>query len=373
MKSKIKNIFLFIIMLILIASIAIFGIAIYMDVTKVDTSSINYYVDFNEENNDREQKTANADSTYIETSGNYISTNTITENSANNVVESNFYYNQLTDTQKKIYDGLIQNKDNMTDGTYVVEYGEAFSDILEQEGGNEQLGDDYQAAVEAFLYDNPDVFYMDVNKLYLNVKSKKKVFSTTYNVYVGPAENSNYFAEGFTSKAQVQDAKRKIENIKNSILQNVTGDTYKDILYIHDYLVENIDYDQDYSSIGSYSMYGALIDKECVCEGYAKTLKYLLNAANIPCEIIQGQATSSSGKTESHAWNIVYLEGKWYYIDATWDDPIIIGEGTVAKSVQYQYFLKGSDDMSGDHTLFYQFSDGGRTFRYPEASEENYE
>ena len=109
MKSKIKNIFLFIIMLILIASIAIFGIAIYMDVTKVDTSSINYYVDFNEENNDREQKTANADSTYIETSGNYILTNTITENNANNVVESNFYYNQLTDTQKKIYDGLMQN------------------------------------------------------------------------------------------------------------------------------------------------------------------------------------------------------------------------------------------------------------------------
>ena len=365
MIKKIKTFLLFILMFILMSSIVIFGIAIYLDVTKVNTSSINYFVNFNKEESNIEQKTVNED-TGIE------SINNEPENNTNTKIKSDFFYNQLTETQKKIYDGLLDNIDNMTNGTYVIDYGETFSDILAQEGGDVQLGDDYQSAVEAFLNDNPNIFYIDVNKLFLNVQTNKKIFNTTYKVYVGPAENSNYFAEGFTTKSQVQEAKIKIENIKNSILQNITGDTYKDILYIHDYLVENVEYDKNYESIGSYSTYGALIDKKCVCEGYAKTLKYLLNVANIPCEMVQGQATSSNGETESHAWNIVYLNGKWYYIDTTWDDPIIIGNGTVAKSIQYKYFLKGSEYMSSDHTLYYQFSEGGKTFKYPEASREDY-
>ena len=41
----------------------------------------------------------------------------------------------------------------------------------------------------------------------------------------------------------------------------------------------------------------------------------------IPCRVISGTATNSIGSTGLHAWNQVQLDGRWYYIDCTWDDP----------------------------------------------------
>ena len=141
---------------------------------------------------------------------------------------------------------------------------------------------------------------------------------------------------------------------------------------IHDYLVDTIEYDSTYQAIGSYGIYGALIGKTCVCEGYAKSLKYLANAAGIKCEIMQGTATNSSGKTESHAWNCVKINGIWYEIDPTWDDPIIVGSGYKTNVFKYKYFLKGSNTFEKDHILSNQFSQNGKEFEYPIISKRDY-
>lgn len=367
MKSRFTNIMLFIIMILLIAAIAIFGMAIYANIVNVNTSDTVYTI--NSIITTGEEKEKNTVATNETKTNENI---TVEEIKVSNEVKERYFYEQLTDNQKLIYDGLQENKENMQNGTYKIQYGGIFTDILNEEGGSKKLGEDYQSAVETFLYDNPDVFYIDANKLYLSVETNSTIFKKTYNVYVGPAENENYYVEGFTSEMQVKAAANKIESIKDTVVSKLTGNTYRDILKIHDYLVDSIDYDKEYSSIGSYSVYGALIDKKCVCEGYAKALKYLLNAANIPCVIVQGSAINSSGKTESHAWNCVNLDGKWYYIDSTWDDPIIVGQGQVAKSVQYKYFLKGSQTFNKDHTISYKFSDGGRIYRYPVAQEYDY-
>lgn len=355
MKSKFKAIMLFLLMIFLIGIIIIFGIVLYSnlvgtdikDIISVDTSNV---VDLQKENNSPKKE----------------------ENNIITKANTKFFYNQLTDIQKKIYSGMEDNKENMMNGTYQIEYGTVFSDILNEENGKERLGDDYQSAVEAFLYDNPDVFYIDANKLYLTVETTNRLFKKTTNVFIGPKDNSNYYVDGFKSAEQVRTAMDKINEKKEEVLRKLTNNTYRNVLKIHDYLIDNIDYDQNNTSIGSYSIYGALVDKKCVCEGYAKTLKYLLNVANIPCIIVQGTATNSTGKSESHAWNCVYVNNEWYYIDATWNDPIIIGKGTIAKSIQYKYFLKGSKTMNKDHTLIYKFSDNGKTFWYPKVSETDY-
>ena len=143
-------------------------------------------------------------------------------------------------------------------------------------------------------------------------------------------------------------------------------------MQIHDFIVENVDYDSTYQATGTYGIYGALIGKKCVCEGYAKTLKYLANAAGIKCEIMQGTATNSSGQTESHAWNCVKINGIWYEIDATWDDPIIVGTGYKANTYKYKYFLKGKNTFEKDHILSYQFSENGKSFEYPIISTRDY-
>lgn len=367
MKSKFTNIMLFIIMIMLIGAIAVFGMAIYANITSMDTEDTIYTI-----NTITTTFDDNEDNINVLNKNKVEEDITVEDIDFQNEAKEKYFYEQLTDIQKVIYNGLQENKENMQDGEYKIQYGGIFSDILKEEGGSKKLGKDYQSAVESFLYDNPDVFYLDANKLFLNVETSKTIFKTTYNVYIGPAKGSTYYADGFTSEIQVKAALDKIEETKNTVLLRLTGNTYRDILKIHDYLVESIDYDKNYSSIGCYSIYGALVDKKCVCEGYAKALKYLLNEANIPSVIVQGSAKNMSGKTEDHAWNIVCLDNKWYYIDVTWDDPIIIGEGQVAKSVHYKYFLKGSKKFDKDHTLSYQFSDKGRTYRYPVAQEYDY-
>lgn len=61
---------------------------------------------------------------------------------------------------------------------------------------------------------------------------------------------------------------------------------------------------------------------------------------------MSGTATNSQGETENHAWNYVQLNGIWYAVDCTWDDPIIIGNGKINESIKYQYFLKGSKEFN---------------------------
>ena len=79
-----------------------------------------------------------------------------------------------------------------------------------------------------------------------------------------------------------------------------------------------------------------------------------------------------NGETESHAWNYVQLDGKWYAIDVTWDDPIIIGNGYVSESTKYKHFLKGSNTFFASHKEEGNITDNSIEFNFPELSREDY-
>ena len=165
----------------------------------------------------------------------------------------------------------------------------------------------------------------------------------------------------------------QIEQVKNSVLRKLTGTDYQNIAFIHDFLVDSISYDTTYEAMGTHSIYGALVGKSCACEGYMKAFKYLANSAGYECEMMQGTGTNSSGETENHAWNCIKNNGEWYEIDVTWDDPIIIGYGSLPNTSKYKYFLKGTNTFGKDHVLSYQFSDNGKYFSYPTISEKDYQ
>ena len=340
-------------------------------VETVQENVIGFFVDTGEGEKGTTSTSTSNSSSLVEV----ITSNTTSETSTIDVEssDSNFFYSQLTDTQKIFYDGLLDSKEEMKSGTYVIEFGETFSDILELDGGNEELGDDYQAAIDAYINDNPDIFYIDVSKLYLNIETTKKAFNTKYNVYIAPQSGETYFADIFSSEEEVQNAIVAVEEERDFVLSKLTDNDYDNIKMVHDYLITNIEYDQNYESTDSYSLYGALIDKKAVCEGYAEAFKYLLNAAGIECELVQGSATNSEGTTENHEWNCVCLDGTWYYIDVTWDDPVVVGGTTGLKNYNYQYFLKGTTTFAEDHIERYQFVDGGREFYYPTISSTDYE
>ena len=98
-----------------------------------------------------------------------------------------------------------------------------------------------------------------------------------------------------------------------------------------------------------------------------------MDELNIPCVLVSGIGTNSAGETEAHAWNYVQLNGAWYAIDVTWDDPTIIGNGRVRKSTYTKYFLRGSKSFNKTHFANGQVSEGGSLFIYPELSTEDYE
>ena len=374
MKSKFITFILILLTIVLLAGIIFFAWAIYNDlfyaeaVETIHTSDNTIIVDNESQRITQKEKKSLAES--IASFFTNSDENTATYSSSGS--SGKYFYEQLNETQKAIYNGLQENKDKLSSGTYIIEFGNEFYDVLSKENGSEILGDDYQAAIEAFTHDNADLFYINVSKMYLNMETKKKAFKTTYNVFIAPEEGSNYFAKGFNSEADVKLAMQKIEQEKNVVKSKLTGSTYKDIKIIHDYLVDNISYDEKYDSMGTYSIYGALVDKKCVCEGYTRAFKYLADMAGIECVLVQGTATNTEGKTEKHAWNAVYLNGFWYLIDTTWDDPIIIGRGIVLASKHYKYFLKGSKSFGKDHVEESQFSDGGKQFEYPKISEQDY-
>ena len=205
------------------------------------------------------------------------------------------------------------------------------------------------------------------------MKRQQKDGNSTYNVYINSGNEANYLTEEFNSKEKVDQAISRIEQIKTEILQNKTGNTYENIKMVHDYLVDNISYDSTLSKENIYNVYGALVNKECVCEGYARAFKYLLDELDIPCVLVIGTARNSQGETENHAWNYVQLDGKWYAVDTTWDDPIVVGGGTVSEASKYKYFLVRAEIIDQDHYSNGQFTEGGKTFSYPNLNNESYE
>ncbi len=321
----------------------------------------------NQESDNRINNTKATTDTKI--SGSTVGTQVLTKNEYQN----KYLYSQLGENGKIIYEKLYENKENLKTGTYTIQFGNAFYDILSQENGSDKLQEEYQTAIEAFTYDNPDVFYIDVTKMYINIETIQKIFSTKYNVYINSAKDPTYLLDGFTSKEQIDQCESQVIAVKNQILNQIAGkNDIEKMKYIHDYLVDTIEYDQTFTEKNIYNIYGALVSKTCVCEGYAKALQYLLNETELENIIITGTATNSDGKTENHAWNYVNINEKWYAIDTTWDDPIIVGGGKLTNTIRYRYFLKGSSTMNKNHFISTKFTSDGQDFEFPELSITDY-
>ena len=271
-----------------------------------------------------------------------------------------------------LIDSILE--DGTKTGTYKINFGNTFQTLLSEENGDAELKAQYQSAIEALIYENPDIFYLDVTKMYINIEKITKITGTKYNVYIDNGREYTYLTDGFYTKEDIEEYETLIEQAKNAIISSVQGQSdYQKIKYIHNYLIDTIQYQDDLTQNNIYDIYGALVEKRCVCEGYAKAFQYLMNEIGIENTIVIGTGTNSRNQTENHAWNYVKLKGQWYAIDVTWDDPIITGGGGLTNKSRYKYFLKGSKTMSENHIPSGRFTENGQVFKYPELSIEDYE
>ncbi|MGO4375694.1 transglutaminase domain-containing protein, partial [Paenibacillus sp. MCAF20] len=198
-------------------------------------------------------------------------------------------------------------------------------------------------------YDNLiDSSNTEQGKLYsldLKTKETKSVFGRTYFSGYNQAIIADKYGSDYSFiNSKLADTYKKAKEIVQSTITSDMPEREK-IRAVHDYVVLNAAYDYDNYKRGtipddSYSEYGILMLKTGVCEGYALTMQLLFNLAGIESYYLAGTANGGG-----HAWNVVKLDGKYYHLDATWDDPVPDRPG----KTRYAYFLISDEQMAQDH------------------------
>lgn len=306
------------------------------------------------------------------------------ENFKSEVEKARYYhYTQLDDNAKTIYICLENNIDNLKSSQEEIKLPTNLSELMQYNNGEAVLQQAFQDAWDAFSKDKPELFYLDGNKFCLITKTMNGLGGTRYELAIGRGDNPNYFVDGFTSKEQVDIAIQDFENIKTQITQSISIEneeytySYEKILQVHDWIVDNVSYDSEMKKANNGNAYGALVEKQSICEGYAEAFKCMMDELQVPCITVCGiSKDSTTGKEEKHAWNYVYIGEKWYAIDTTWDDPVIntVGgnAGKLTSRLKYKYFLKGANTMQENHIVTGEIVDGGKIFQYPELSIEDF-
>lgn len=171
------------------------------------------------------------------------------------------------------------------------------------------------------LYGNPQFFYLDP---YVECQYDQDSF-IIYSMEL------HYLYSLETAETMKKEIDKKVSPIMD-MAGKLQSDLEK-ILYIHDYLALNCSYDVELSR-DSYNIYGCLINRRAVCQGYALASKYLFDLLNIPCNFVNSDPMN-------HGWTLVELDGSWYHMDPTWDDPLpdMLGR------VRHQNFLKSDAAM----------------------------
>lgn len=284
-----------------------------------------------------------------------------------------YYYNQLDTYGKLIYKGFEDNKENMKSGTYKIDFGNKFNDLLNSEGGEEALNIAFQSAWNAYTYDNMDVFYIDVEKLTLITRTRSIGNFSTHTVELSNGDNASYLKDNFNSKEKIDSTLNLLEAMRTEIGNQIAEfDNVEKMRQVHNWLINTIEYDINFESEEPYSIVGALTEGKAVCEGYARAYKYIMDGLGIPCVLVSGTGTNSNGETESHAWNYVQIGSSWYAIDTTWDDPVAIGNAHITEEDRYENFLRGSNKFFKTHAEDGYLSPGSIEFKFPEISTEDY-
>lgn len=161
--------------------------------------------------------------------------------------------------------------------------------------------------------------------------------------------SSNNYSELTKSYSNVtEDDINTINSILNSIIKPGMTETEK-IRTVHNWIVCNTTYNDKYYDRGdSFNHVSNLLNnKTGVCQGYSVTFYIFMKQMGIPCTLVMGKTD-----TVSHAWNAVKLDGNWYYIDVTWDDPVVNGTSNYpgGDNISYEYLLCTYNHISMTHT-----------------------
>ena len=222
----------------------------------------------------------------------------------------NFFYSCLSDEEKRVYMELVISLRKLKKSVKVRTIGNNI---------------DFQLILFAIKEDLPELFYVNFSAvtIVMNGFSATLYFTFYYN------------------DIDIYWLMRELAEIVAEI--SVTGNILQDEFNIHKFIVNNVNYSSNSISNDSFTIKGALIDKEAVCEGYSKAFKFLCDYANIPCIIVSGTALNNHGVHEKHSWNIVRINKDFFHVDSTWNRNTL-------ENLNLSLYLNVSDSfISGNH------------------------
>lgn len=237
--------------------------------------------------------------------------------------EGKYAYEKLDTNTKLVYDEIVYAIQNRKKDVRI-----ATSDI-----GTMEL------AYQAVRYDHCEFFWLNKFSYVTYTKNKKiTAIDITPTYSMTPEEQKKMQA--------------KIDKEADRMLKNVpkNGTDYDKALYVYETLVTDVDY-EEYSK-NNQNIISAFINHKTICQGYAYATQYLLEKLGIQCTTVEGTADG-----ENHAWNLVMLDGSYYYIDTTWGNSqyIYLRSGSDTedepkkKYVDYDYFAATSETIFQTH------------------------
>lgn len=243
---------------------------------------------------------------------------------------TNYYYNKLLPNEQAIYKSLANAiKELKTD--FIIQDYEFFN--------NDQTMKDVEKALNSFLLDHPEVFYL--NDKYA-VSTNKNIFGTKIGL------NISYTV---TSKEELNNQIEQIKVGMQEILSkvNISENDFEKELKLHDVLGKVVKY-YEYDDINqiphsAHTIYGTFVQKSAVCDGLSKSMQVLLDNVGIESIVLTGRLNN-----EAHAWNMVNLENDWYNLDITSDKSI----KDYSSVVIHSYFNITTEKIKQTHSIDYE-------------------
>jgi hypothetical protein len=205
--------------------------------------------------------------------------------------------------------------------------------------------DDLSEIIFGIFMHNPQLFHVVSNKLGAPADLRGGEF-TSIRIAVSYKLNSSEYTQALRRfDAATADALAYASHAENE---------FEKALFLHDYIVLNTAYDVenlrhiernnfmgDPLNPHAHDAYGVLVLGKAVCEGYAVAYHHLLSKVGVESKIITG----FSGNIP-HAWNLVRIDGQWYHVDSTWNDPLTNNEFDMHGLVSHKHFLLSTAELN---------------------------
>lgn len=234
---------------------------------------------------------------------------------------SRLCYDKIDSEQQRIYRLLMTAAEEMPDGW--ISMGRC----------EEHYSSDLTVAYQAFLCDNPQIFWMPSG--YIISEDDRKNICVAFN-YEGDDYQNEYLVQKKSRDEMRELLNQAVNDMSAAAMQY--GTEFERELYIHDAICEKTVYNLESDRL-IYSAYGALVDGVAVCEGYSRAMQLVANTVGIECGLVYGVSEG-----EGHMWNYIRIDGEWYHLDVTWDD-------SDDHTAQYAYFNVTAEEISADHII----------------------